>query len=366
MTDGAHRKACDDDTQDLIPTMKGLQSPRDAAFKPINIIKRVSEHRPVTVAGPMVRYLKLPFRETCRHFGVDIVYTPMILAREFVRNDMARLSDYTTNQRDQCVVAQVGANNVEDFVRFCDMIHPYVDGVGLNCGCPIRDQVREGIGAALMTKPELVADMVRAVKTKYGDKLCVETKIRIHWDLEETVRFARGVEAAGVDYITVHGRTKNTRSLVPVNLEAIKLVKSSVSVPVIANGDCFSVEDCQRIAEYTKVDGVMSARGVLANPALFAGYKATPWSAIEVLLDAALAYGLSFRLLQHHVSQMADKLLPKLYMRQLHSLKLNIELIDWLDEHFIVHRKHDPGFGTAVAVPWRPGKEPQPEPESQG
>lgn len=365
MTDEAHLDTSDDNNSKLKPTMNGLQLPRDPDYKPINIIRRISPQRPVTVAGPMVRYLKLPFRETCRHFGVDIVYTPMILAREFVRNDMARLSDYTTNRRDQCVVAQVGANNVEDLVRFCDLIHPYVDGIGLNCGCPIRDQVREGIGAALMSKPELVADMVRAVKDKYGDKLCIETKIRIHWDLEETVRFAKGVEAAGVDYITVHGRTKNTRSLVPVNLEAIKLVKASVSVPVVANGDCFSAGDCQRIADYTKVDGVMSARGVLANPALFAGYTTTPWSAIEVLLDAALAYGLSFRLLQHHVSQMADKLLPKLSMRQLHALKLNIELIDWLDDNFVVHRKDDPGFATAVAVPWRPGKEPQPEPEPE-
>ena len=50
-----------------------------------------------------------------------------------------------------------GVNNVDDFMKFIEMIHPFVDGIGINCGCPIKEQVREGIGAALMSDPDLVA-----------------------------------------------------------------------------------------------------------------------------------------------------------------------------------------------------------------
>lgn len=334
-------------------------SPRRPEHNPLHILKTSlrDKGRPATIAGPMVRYSKLPFRELVRHYNTDIVYTPMILAREFVRNEVARASDFTTNDDDRSVVVQVGCNNVEDLLKFVDMIHPYVDGIGLNCGCPIREQVREGIGAALMSEPELVSSMVRAVKEKYGDKVCLETKIRIHKDLTETVRFVKMVEDAGVDYITVHGRTKTTRSSQPADFDAIKLVKETVSVPVVANGDCFSMEDFNRIAEYTKVDGVMAVRGILANPALFAGHETTPWGAIEVFWDLASSYGLPFRITQHHLSQMMDKIVSRKLLKEMNELTCLVDLIDWFDERFVLKRKLEKGFGSAVAPVWKSDRE---------
>lgn len=327
---------------------------RNPEHSPLRVLARAeSENRPAHVVGPMVRYLKLPFRELCRHFGADIVYTPMILAREFVRNDIARLSDFTTNTEDAPVIVQVGCNNVLDMVRFVDMIHPYVDGIGLNCGCPIKEQVREGVGAALISEPELVAAMVRAVKEKYGLAVCLETKIRIHPDISETIRFVQMVEAAGVDFITVHGRTKTTRLSEKPNYDAIRAVSEAVSVPVVANGDCFSLQDAKEIAHYTGAVGVMSARGALANPALFAGYATPPWSAIELFWDLALSYGLPFRIIQHHLAQMLDKLIPRKLLKEMNETTCMVDMVDWFDLHFVLRRRGDPGFAEAVAVDWR-------------
>ena len=84
------------------------------------------------------------------------------------------------------------------------------------------------------------------------------------------VNLVRQAEAAGVHWITVHGRTPYERTS-PVNYDAIKLCKESVSVPLVANGDVFSIDDAHRIHEQTGVDGVMAARGILANPGMFAG-----------------------------------------------------------------------------------------------
>ena len=327
---------------------------RNPLHNPLHILKTARENgRPATVCGPMVRYSKLPFRELVRHYGADIVYTPMILAREFVRNGIGRASDFTTNDSDRSLVVQVGCNNVGDLVRFVDMVHPYVDGIGINCGCPIRDKVNEGIGAALMAQPELVAAMVSAVKRKYGARVCLETKIRVHADIAETVRFALMVEAAGVDYITVHGRTKNTRSSVPADLDAIRRVKMAVSVPVVANGDCFSAADVTRIAEYTGADGVMAVRGILANPALFAGHEVTPWAAVERFWDLAAAYGLPFRIAQHHLLQMLDGSVPRRVLREMNELTCFVDLVDWFDERFVLRRKGDAGFAAEVAPEWR-------------
>jgi tRNA-dihydrouridine synthase 4 len=74
----------------------------------------------------------------------------------------------------------------------------------------------------------------------------------------ETVDFVRSVEAAGADYITVHGRTHYQRSSTPPLFTAIQLVKDSVGVPVVANGDAFSRADAIRIAENTGADGKQS------------------------------------------------------------------------------------------------------------
>lgn len=341
-----------------VPNLAGLP-PRDPNHNPLHILKTTkSKHnRPAFIAGPMVRYSKLPFRELVRNYKTDIVYTPMILAREFVRNDVARYSDFTTNADDRSVIVQVGCNNVEDLLKFVEMIHPYVDGIGLNCGCPIKEQVREGIGAALMSEPELVASMVKAVKDKYGDKVCLETKIRIHADINETVKFVKLVEAAGVDFITVHGRTKNTRSSQPANFDAIKTIKETVKVPVVANGDCFSLKDAYDIAEQTGVDGVMAVRGILANPGLFAGHENTPWSAIELFWDLATSYGLPFRITQHHLAQMLDKVIPRKMMRQLNEQNSLVDLIDWFDSNFILRRRGESGFGTLVEPSWKLNRE---------
>ena len=131
-----------------IPKPKTLNKKND----PLHIIKtRMQTHRrPATIAGPMVRYSKLAFRQTCRNYDVDIVYTPMILAREFVRNGHARMADFTTCDGDSPLIVQVGVNNVNDLLKFTEMVYPYCDGIGINCGCPIKEQIREGIGSCLL------------------------------------------------------------------------------------------------------------------------------------------------------------------------------------------------------------------------
>ena len=73
--------------------------------------------------------------------------------------------------------------------------------------------------------------------------------------MRHTVEFVRQVESAGVDFMSVHGRLKSQRSSTPPNLEAIALVKSTLSCPVVANGDVYSLNDVTKIVEATNVDG---------------------------------------------------------------------------------------------------------------
>lgn len=318
--------------------------------------------KPVLVAGPMVRYSKLPFRETIRElvhtFNPEqsvVVYTPMILAREFCRNRVARLGDFTTSITDTPLLIQFGASNPVDLARSSLMVMPHCDGIGLNCGCPIPDQCKEGIGAALMKKPHAVAAMVRAVKAACGPDFFVEVKIRIHPNLEVTKRFAKIVEAAGADSVCVHGRRKNDRSgNVPVCLEAIAMVKDAVQIPVIANGDFIFPKDLDRILSATNVDGIMSARGCLSNPALFCGpeFKHCPWAAVELMWDHAMESGLPFQLILHHMVEMFKGRGDLSALRkELVTNMTTVDLLDWFDRRFVLKRRGEEGFGAAIEWP---------------
>ena len=96
-------------------------------------------------------------------------------------------------------------------------------------------------GAALLHEVETARQMARLVTT--ATSLPFSAKIRVDPDLRRTVDLVRQLEAAGVAFITVHGRTCKQRSADPVDFEAIKLVVESVAIPVLANGDINSVAD---------------------------------------------------------------------------------------------------------------------------
>jgi tRNA-dihydrouridine synthase 4 len=159
------------------------------------------------------------------------------------------------------------------------------------------------------------------------------------------VDFIKTVQDAGVDFITIHGRTRSQRSSEPVNIEAISLLRSHCNVPVLANGDVVTVSAAKSIAAATGVDGVMSARSLLTNPALFAGHDSCPWEAVEKFMNRVIEAPLPFKLVLHHLTEMCGSgghgerggegvsgaLLNKRERAELIACGNMLELVDWLD-----------------------------------
>ncbi|KAI9317038.1 hypothetical protein BX666DRAFT_2019105 [Dichotomocladium elegans] len=280
----------------------------------------------------MVRYSKLPFRELVRRYNVDICYTPMILADVFKNSDLARETDYSTNDLDDPVVVQFAASNPVDLAAAAELVAPYAGGIDINCGCPQKWAIQERIGSHLMSDPEMVRDMVKTVKGRVNIPCSI--KIRVHPDLRETYEFVKRAESVGVDYITVHGRTRRQKSTEPVNFEGIKLVKESVSMPVLANGSLFTMDDVEEMYEKTGVDGVMSARGLLQNPAFFAGYDITPWECIEDYIRLALGYGTNHFIFHHHLMYMFEDTMSNAERKTFNALSSIPAILDHLESHW--------------------------------
>ncbi|KAJ1651034.1 tRNA dihydrouridine synthase [Dispira simplex] len=261
----------------------------------------------VNMCAPMVRYSKLPFRTLVRQYNVDIVYTPMILADVFRRSDYSRECEFTTRLDESPLVVQFAANNGVHLADAAELVAPWVDAIDINCGCPQRWAYAEQLGAYLMEQPELVRDMVRTCKARVNKPCAI--KIRVHKDLKMTYEFIKRAEAVGVDWITIHGRTRQQKSTEPVNLDAIKFGKEVASVPVIGNGDIFSSGDAQRMVESTGVNGVMAARGLLQNPALFDCYSETPLECIQKFVDLSIGLGSNTYLFHHHLMFMFENVM---------------------------------------------------------
>ncbi len=142
------------------------------------------------------------------------------------------------------------------------------DTVDINMGCPVNKITKKGGGSSLLRQPEVAEAIVREVVKAVDVPVTVKT--RIGWsDQEITILdFAKRMQDAGAQMITVHGRTRAQGYNGSANWEWIKRVKEVISIPVIANGDIFSVESAVRCLEETGADGVMCSRGTLGYPFL--------------------------------------------------------------------------------------------------
>lgn len=143
------------------------------------------------------------------------------------------------------------------------------DAIDINFGCPVPKVAGNGGGSALMKDPILAGKIVRAVTDAVS--VPVTVKFRAGWDFEHinAVEFAKICEDNGAAALTVHGRTRMQMFAPPVDLDIIRKVKESVSIPVIGNGDVDSPESAKQMYEQTGCDLVMVGRAAMGNPWIF-------------------------------------------------------------------------------------------------
>ncbi|KAF6201706.1 hypothetical protein GE061_004101 [Apolygus lucorum] len=303
--------------------------------KKTNVLELFEAKDVLNVCAPMVRYSKLEFRSLVRKHGCDLCFTPMIMADSFVQSSKARDNEFTTGLGDTPLVVQFAANAVEDFISAAELVSPFSDGVDLNCGCPQRWAMQDGYGAHLLTQPQTIKDIVSQTRNRIPSPFTVSVKIRIFDDVRKSVQLCQDLEAAGVSFLTVHGRTVKQRGE-EVNLDAIKHIVESVGVPVIGNGGIKHLRDAQEMRNRTNCKGTMAAQGILNNPALFTGASSTTREVVQDWLNISLHSGMTFQCFHHHLVFMCEKLLSKEQRRVFNALHTVQEVSDFLALHLDV------------------------------
>ncbi|KRZ84563.1 tRNA-dihydrouridine(20a/20b) synthase [NAD(P)+]-like [Trichinella sp. T8] len=298
----------------------------------INIVELFSNSAPLKISAPMVRYSKLSFRRLLRLYGCQLCFTPMIYAKCFIQSEKARRADFSTDASDFPLIVQFAADNCDDFVKAAEIVYRQCDGVDLNCGCPKRKTLDTNCGSALLDNASHLAELIKQSRLRILDsKFSISVKIRIYENLKDTVDLCQKLQSAGITFINVHGRTVEQRHE-PVDVEVFKVIKDSLQIPVVANGDVRSLSDVHYYHQHAGVEGVMVARALLENPALFTGANKTPADCFFHWMKFAEADNVPFTRFHRHISFMLEKSLNKSQRAELAEIRDSNQLFTFVSK----------------------------------
>ncbi|KAH8094636.1 hypothetical protein BXZ70DRAFT_1033900, partial [Cristinia sonorae] len=247
------------------------------------------DYRDGVMLAPMVRSGALPTRLFALKHGANLVWGPetvdkAILHAERVVDPVTGVISYegkskaifTTHPIEKpYLIYQIGSADPELAVQAALTVQQDVAGIDLNCGCPKPFSTHSGMGAALLSTPDLLCNILTALRAALPPEISVSAKIRLLPNQEDTKKLVERIVNTGISCLTIHCRTRNMRKTeraVPERLrEIVDFVRGlGKDVAVIENGDCLGWEDAKRIRELTAgADSVMIATAAESNPTVF-------------------------------------------------------------------------------------------------
>ncbi|MBT3538629.1 tRNA dihydrouridine synthase DusB [bacterium] len=227
--------------------------------------------KPILALAPMADMTDGPFCNIAREVsGHDfVIFREMVSAEAIVRNSEKTLKMCEFEEGERSIIQQVFGSTPDVVVEAAQIIMKKYkpDGIDINMGCPVpKIAGKAGAGAALMKDPQRAEAIVKALKKANLD-VPISVKTRLGWsDDSDILEFAKMLENAGADLISIHGRTRQQGYSGEANWERIGEVKKLLKIPVLANGDMKDGGDMKCCLENTGADGVMIGRAALGNP----------------------------------------------------------------------------------------------------
>ena len=231
--------------------------------------------QPVFLA-PMEDVTDASFRYICKEFGADMMYTEFISSDGLIRDAAKTLAKMTIYDYERPIGIQIYGHIpdaiVEAAVRAAEAGPDVID---INFGCPVNKIARRGAGSGMMREPEKMVEITRRVVEAV--KIPVTVKTRLGWDDESKiiVDLAEKLQDAGIEALTIHGRTRAQLYKGEADWTLIGEVKKNprMHIPIIGNGDITSPQKAKEAFDRYGVDAIMVGRASFGHPWIFREIK---------------------------------------------------------------------------------------------
>jgi tRNA-dihydrouridine synthase B len=233
---------------------------------------------PPIALAPMAGITDRPFRDLVRSFGVGLMVSEMVASQEMVQakpgvRERAELSADVENTavqlagREASWMAEAARQVADRGARMID----------INMGCPAKKVTNGYSGSALLKTPDHALSLIEAVVAAVD--IPVTLKTRLGWDDNclNAASVAARAQGAGVQMVTIHGRTRCQFYKGRADWTAIRAIKEAVTVPVLANGDILGASSAREALACSGADGVMIGRGIQGRPWLLAQVAHEIW-----------------------------------------------------------------------------------------
>lgn len=226
--------------------------------------------------APIAGYTDYSFRRLAIKLGYGLTFTELISAKGVVYNNKGNEALLYSGEDYENTAVQLFGSEPYYMRKACEdeQLSKYKI-VDINMGCPVPKIFKNGEGSALL-KDILKAESVVKECVKSGKVVTVKIRTGLTVGDDIAFEYAKMAEQSGAKLITIHGRVRESYYSGEPDFNAIEKAKKSVSIPVIANGGIFTESDADFMLERTGADGIMLARGGIADPFLVARLTNTP------------------------------------------------------------------------------------------
>lgn len=251
--------------------------------------------------APMAGVTDRPFRRLCKQLGAGYAVSEMVTSRPDLRDSLKTSRRANHEGEPGPIAVQIAGTDAEmmaDAARY--NIDRGAQIIDINMGCPAKKVCNKWAGSALMQDEALALQIIEAVVAACQPHgVPVTLKMRTGWCQahKNAPVLARAAESAGVQMLTVHGRTREQGYKGQAEHDTVAAIKASVGIPVVANGDINTPEQARAVLQATGCDAIMIGRAAQGRPWIFR--EVTHFLATGQHLPAPTAQELQHWMLEH-------------------------------------------------------------------
>ncbi len=316
--------------------------------------KKINISEIKVIQAPLAGISDCIFRNLIRKYKSKCLMTTEMISSEMLCNNPdARIVQYDEIQYP--LAFQLVGHKIDKMTKSAKILAPYASMIDINCGCPVKKVVVSGDGSAMMKTPKLACDILKSIKDNVDLPVSVKFRLGFTSKEENYIEFAKALEEAGADFVTLHARTRSQMYSGQSDWSKIKLLQKELKIPVFANGDIKTLEDAKKCLDMTNAQGVSIGRGIMGDFSLPYRiekylneniYTAEPDLSLKIemlkehlrleVLNMGEKNGVKFmrKFYPHYISSLKN---ASKYRSVLVSLEYEKEIIEVLDEILSLH-----------------------------